>query len=51
VSLSTVRDFEKGRRFPIVNNLEAIARAFEEAGLKLVFDEDQKPKGIASDEA
>jgi len=33
VSLSTVRDFEKGRRDPISNNLNAIRAAFEQAGL------------------
>jgi len=49
VSLSTVRDFEKGRRLPIVNNLEAMARAFEEAGLKMMFGDDQKPTGITAD--
>lgn len=38
VSLSTVRDFEKGRRKPIVNNLDAIARVFEAHGVRLLFD-------------
>jgi transcriptional regulator with XRE-family HTH domain len=32
VSLSTVRDFEKGRRVPIANNLDAIRRALQEGG-------------------
>jgi len=34
VSLSTIRDFEKGRRVPIANNLDAIIRAFEASGVK-----------------
>ena len=33
VSLSTIRDFEKGRRMPIANNLDAIHRAFEANGV------------------
>lgn len=46
VSLSTVRDFEKGRRAPILNNLEAMRLALEEAGIKLAFDGDGAPTGI-----
>jgi len=37
VSLSTVRDFEKGRRSPIPNNLEALRRAINAAGVQLVY--------------
>jgi ribosome-binding protein aMBF1 (putative translation factor) len=33
VSPSTVRDFEKKRRTPIANNLDAIVRAFEREGI------------------
>lgn len=45
VSLSTVRDFEKGRRIPIENNIEAIQQAFENVG---VFPEitNGEPSGI-----
>jgi transcriptional regulator with XRE-family HTH domain len=38
VSLSTIRDFEKGRRSPISNNLSAIERVLEESGVRLLFD-------------
>ncbi len=47
VSLSTVRDFEKGRRMPIVNNLQAIQRAIEQAGVQLLFDEEQLGTGLS----
>ena len=47
VALSTVRDFEKGRRTPIANNLEAIRRVITEAGVELLFDDAGKASGIA----
>ncbi|MBB4201175.1 hypothetical protein CCR94_03315 [Rhodoblastus sphagnicola] len=40
VSLSTVRDFEKGRRIPIGNNLAAIRAALEAKGLGFVYADD-----------
>ena len=38
VSLSTVRDFEKGRRAPIANNLAAIRAALEARGARFLGD-------------
>lgn len=45
VSLSTVRDFEKGRRVPIRNNMDAMRMAFELQGVSLLFRGDM-PLGI-----
>lgn len=45
VALSTVRDFEKGRRVPIKNNMDAIRLSFELAGVSLLFRGDL-PLGI-----
>jgi predicted transcriptional regulator len=47
VGLSTVKSFEGGARIPIANNLSAIRRAFEEAGVTMVFDDAGKASGIA----
>lgn len=38
LSESTVRDFEKGRRLPTVNNLAAIRRALEDAGVQFIAE-------------
>ena len=47
VSLSTVRDFEKGRRTPIANNIKAIQTAIEGEGVRLSFGADGRPTGIS----
>jgi hypothetical protein len=45
VSLSTVRDFETHVRTPIANNIAALRRAIEAAGIELI-DEDGKAVGV-----
>jgi transcriptional regulator with XRE-family HTH domain len=40
LSESTVRDFEKGRRIPSINNLAAVERALESAGV--IFQADKE---------
>jgi transcriptional regulator with XRE-family HTH domain len=46
VSMSTIRDFESGKRMPIANNLDALRRAIEAAGVQLVARKG-RPVGIA----
>lgn len=43
IGLSTIRQFENGIRTPIPNNMLAMRRAFEEAGITLT----DEPAGIA----
>lgn len=43
LSESTVRDFEKGRRTPNINNLAAIRRALESAGVIFVEENGEGP--------
>jgi transcriptional regulator with XRE-family HTH domain len=45
VSLSTVRDFEKGKREPIANNLDALERALASAGVQFTFNGNE-PLGV-----
>ena len=42
IGLSTIRQFENGIRTPIANNMLAMRRAFEEAGITLT----DEPAGI-----
>lgn len=51
VGLSTVKDFENGKRAPIANNLGAIQRALEGAGVEFVSDGAGKPKGVYGPES
>lgn len=46
VGVSTVRDFEAGRKTPIRNNLEAIRRELVTAGIEPTFDAGGHPVGI-----
>ena len=46
VGLSTLKDFESGKRSPMRNNLEAMRRVLEEAGIALLFDDGGNPQGI-----
>jgi predicted transcriptional regulator len=46
VSLSTVRDFETGKRTPMVNNVAAMRSAIEAVGIRLLFDEKGAGAGI-----
>ncbi|MGE0281642.1 MAG: helix-turn-helix domain-containing protein [Rhizobiaceae bacterium] len=46
VSLSTVRDFEKGRRVPIGNNMNALRAALESKGI--IFTENGITGPLAS---
>lgn len=44
VGVSTVRDFEAGRRTPMANNLRAIEAEFEKRGIR--FQEDDGAYGV-----
>jgi ribosome-binding protein aMBF1 (putative translation factor) len=48
VGVSTVRDFEAGRRQPIGNNLDALRRVIEDAGIRLLIRPDGSAEGIAA---
>ena len=46
VGNSTVRDFEKGRRVPLDDNLTAIRRALESAGIEFIPAKGGKGVGV-----
>jgi ribosome-binding protein aMBF1 (putative translation factor) len=46
VSVRTVQAFEKGEIIPLRNNIAAMRRAIEAAGVRLVFDRDGTAAGI-----
>lgn len=48
VGVSTVKDFENGNRTPIANNLQAIQRALEAGGVKLIFDPSGRALGVGA---
>jgi transcriptional regulator with XRE-family HTH domain len=50
VGLSTVKDYEAGKRTPIANNLEAMRRALEEFGIKFTEEAVSGPLGLMADD-
>ena len=46
VGVSTVKDYERGGRRPMTNNLIAMQQAIEEAGIRLTFRNNGTPAGI-----
>ena len=46
VSVGTVRSFEAGLKTPLPNNIAAMQRALEAAGISLVFDQFGNGTGI-----
>jgi transcriptional regulator with XRE-family HTH domain len=45
VGLSTVKDYEAGKRTPIANNLDAMRRALEACGIRFTNDAVAGPMG------
>ena len=46
VGLSTLKDFEGGKRAPMRNNLEAIRAALEGAGIRFIYTDDGEIAGV-----
>jgi transcriptional regulator with XRE-family HTH domain len=51
IALNTVYGFERGQRTLTANNLAALRRAIEEAGIRLLFDDAGAAAGIARQDA
>ena len=51
VALNTVHEFEIGRRTPTPNNLAALRHAVEDAGIRLLFDQQGQGAGIVRQSA
>lgn len=47
VGISTICDFEAGRRQPIANNLDAMRRVLQAAGIAFEMDGGAEPTGIS----
>lgn len=51
VGLSTVKDYEAGKRTPIANNLDAMRRALEACGIRFTSDAVAGPFGAFAEGA
>jgi DNA-binding XRE family transcriptional regulator len=51
ISVRTVHAFETGQTAPLANNIAAMRRALEEAGIRLIFDRTGMAAGIARQDA
>jgi transcriptional regulator with XRE-family HTH domain len=49
VSTGTVKSFESAQKRPLANNLAAMRRAIEEAGIRLTFDPEGNALGVERD--
>src|SRR5438874_9717677 len=47
VALRTVASFERGEQIPRRNNIDAMKRVIEGAGVRLLFDDRGEPAGVA----
>ena len=46
VSISTVRDFEAGRRKPIQNNMQSMEKSFTDSGIRFFNNSETRLQGI-----
>jgi len=50
VGLSTVKDYEAGKRIPIDNNLKAMRKALESVGIRFTQDAVSGPIGVLAED-